>query len=93
MARVADELLAAKRLTEPFRYANLRSTIETAMAGLDISRHHRGLIQSHGTSGIQEKHYDRFEYMPQKREALLQWQTYIVEAAELARTTVSVALT
>lgn len=93
MARVADDLLAAKRLAEPFRYANLRSTIETAMAGLNISRHHRGLIQSHGTSGIQEKHYDRFEYMPQKREALLQWQTYIVEAAELARTTVSVALT
>lgn len=86
MAGIADALLADSKLREPLRYANLRSAVESAMASLDITRFDRGQIQSHGTSGIQEKHYDRFEYLPQKRSALLAWEQYLIEASTLART-------
>ncbi len=85
MATTADALLADGKLREPFRYANLRSTVESAMASLDITRFDRGQIQSHGSSGIQERHYDRYEYMPQKRAALLAWEQYIASASALAR--------
>jgi hypothetical protein len=84
IARIADALLADRKLREPFRYANLRSTVESAMASLDITRFDRGQIQSHGTSGIQEKHYDRFEYLPQKRAALLAWEQYLISASAMA---------
>lgn len=87
---VSNSLLAGKQLSEPFRYANLRSTVESVLAALGISRFDRGLIQSHGTSGIQERHYDRFEYLPQKREALMAWERHVSQAAREARAVKSV---
>jgi integrase len=85
IGRIADALLEEKKLREPFRYANLRSTVESTMASLDITRFDRGQVQSHGTSGIQEKHYDRYEYLPQKRAALLAWEQYLISASTAAR--------
>lgn len=85
MASIADALLAEGKLREPFRYANLRSTVESAMASLEVTRFDRGQIQSHGSSGIQERHYDRYEYMPQKRAALLAWEHYVISASTMAR--------
>ena len=33
----------------------------------------RAQIQSHGLGGIQQRHYDRHDYMPEKRAALELW--------------------
>jgi hypothetical protein len=30
----------------------------------------RGQLQSHGLGGVQDKHYDAHEYLPEKKEAL-----------------------
>ena len=32
---------------------------------------------SHGRSGVQAKHYDRYSYLPEKRAALEQWGRYL----------------
>jgi hypothetical protein len=53
-----------------FQLKRVRSGIETALAEAGLSLHVRGLVQSHGLGGVQEKHYDAHEYMPEKREAL-----------------------
>lgn len=57
----------------PFQMRDLRRTAETHMAALGISRDLRGQIQSHGLGGIQQRHYDRHDYLPEKRAALELW--------------------
>jgi integrase len=57
----------------PFSLRDLRRTAETHMAALGISKDIRAQIQSHGLGGIQARHYDRHEYMHEKREALELW--------------------
>lgn len=53
-----------------FQLKRVRSGIETALAEAGVSLHVRGLLQSHGVGGVQEKHYDAHEYMAEKRAAL-----------------------
>ena len=57
----------------PFSMRDLRRTAETHMAALAISSDVRAQIQSHGLGGIQARHYDRHDYMPEKRAALELW--------------------
>jgi len=56
-----------------FSMRDLRRTAETQMAALGISSDVRAQIQSHGLGGIQARHYDRHDYMLEKRAALQQW--------------------
>ncbi|MBA2964988.1 MULTISPECIES: integrase [Ramlibacter] len=53
-----------------FQLKRVRSGIETALAEAGVSLHVRGLLQSHGIGGVQERHYDAHEYMAEKRDAL-----------------------
>ena len=48
----------------------MRSIVETALAAQGISRDVHGYLQSDGLTGVQAKHYDAHDYLPQKREAL-----------------------
>jgi integrase len=48
----------------------LRSGVETALASLGIGREARAQLQSHGLGGVQDRHYDDHDYMPEKRAAL-----------------------
>jgi hypothetical protein len=53
-----------------FQLKRVRSGVETTLAEAGVSLHVRGLLQSHGVGGVQEKHYDAHEYMSEKRSAL-----------------------
>ncbi|MDB4224950.1 integrase, partial [Granulosicoccus sp.] len=50
-----------------------RRTCETMLASMGISRDLRAQIQSHGLSGIQQRHYDKHDYLSEKRAALDSW--------------------
>ena len=47
------------------------------MASLNVTKDVRAQLQSHGLGGVQDRHYDRFHYMPQKTSALLSWQVHL----------------
>jgi len=53
-----------------FKTKRIRSGVETALAAARVSEETRGRLQSHGISGVQNKHYNGHEYMTEKREAL-----------------------
>ena len=55
---------------EGFAPKRLRSGVETALASLGISREVRAQLQSHGRGGMQDRHDDDHDYMPEKRAAL-----------------------
>jgi integrase len=72
--KIEKAMAAAGELERgPFSMRDLRRTAETQMAALGISRELRAQIQSHGLGGIQTRHYDRHDYMREKRAALLLW--------------------
>ncbi len=53
-----------------FQLKRIRSGIETLLAASGVSREVRGHLQSHGLTGVQVRHYDGHDYMPEKRRAL-----------------------
>ncbi|WEN14651.1 tyrosine-type recombinase/integrase [Rhodanobacter sp. AS-Z3] len=53
-----------------FTLGDLRRTVETRLAAEGVSREVRAQLQSHGLGGVQARHYDRHEYLEEKREAL-----------------------
>ena len=67
---LSHELVKADRIG-PFSFQDVRRTIETRLASLNVHKDARAHLQSHGLSGVQTTHYDMWDYMPQKREALL----------------------
>lgn len=68
---VADAMLAAGELPGgTFTPGDLRRTVETQLAEAGISRDTRAHLQSHGLGGVQSRHYDRADYLPQTRAAL-----------------------
>jgi hypothetical protein len=54
----------------PFTPGDLRRTVETRLAEAGVSREVRARLQSHGLGGVQERHYDRHDYLPETRAAL-----------------------
>ena len=53
-----------------FSMGDLRRTVETRLAAEGISGDVRAQLQSHGLGGIQARHYDRHDYVDEKRAAL-----------------------
>ena len=60
---------------EKFTAGDLRRTVETLLAQLGVSVEHRGHLQSHGISGVQARHYDRYDYLLPKYRALEKFQS------------------
>lgn len=54
----------------PFTLGDLRRTVETRLAAEGVSAEVRAQLQSHGLGGVQARHYDRHDYMAEKRAAL-----------------------
>ena len=53
-----------------FQLKRVRSGVETLLAAHGVSREIRGHLQSHGLTGVQYRHYDGHDYLPEKRLAL-----------------------
>lgn len=53
-----------------FQLKRVRSGVETILASLGVSEEVRGHLQSHGISGLQNRHYNGYEYFKEKLDAL-----------------------
>jgi len=72
--REVSDTLKKKDRIPAFQLRDLRRTCETMLAEIGVSREIRAHLLSHGRSaGVQEKHYDRYSYLPEKRAALERW--------------------
>lgn len=72
-----------RRITpgDPFNLQDIRRSVETRLASLGISRDTRAQLLSHGLSGVQQAHYDRHQYLDEKRAALVAWEAHLAELA------------
>jgi len=56
-----------------FNPRDLRRTCKTRMGELGLSKEIRDRINNHALGDVSSKHYDRYDYMPEKRNALDAW--------------------
>jgi integrase len=59
----------------PFVARDIRRTCKTLMGELGISKEIRDRLQNHALNDVSSKHYDRYSYLPEKREALRKWES------------------
>lgn len=61
-----------------YQFRDLRRTAETRLARLRVDKETRAQLLSHGrTTGVQNRHYDRWHYLDEKREALSVWEHHL----------------
>lgn len=70
-AAVGDEI-------QDFQAKRIRSGVETVLAKLKFSKDLRGRLQSHGISGVQDRHYDGHDYLDEKLEMLTQLEGFLI---------------
>jgi hypothetical protein len=58
----------------PFVARDIRRTCKTLMGELGITKEIRDRLQNHALNDVSSKHYDRYSYLPEKREALRKWE-------------------
>jgi len=65
----------------PFIPRDIRRTCKTLMGELGISKSIRDRLQNHALQDVSSKHYDRYEYIPEKRIALESWERQLNNTA------------
>jgi len=62
----------------PFQLRDLRRTCETMLQKLGVDKEVRAHVLSHGRSrGVQGKHYERYDFLAEKRAALEKWADHL----------------
>ncbi|MGX9417149.1 tyrosine-type recombinase/integrase [Vibrio sp. WJH972] len=59
---------------------DLRRTAKTLMGEIGLSKEIRDRLQNHALNDVSTKHYDRYEYLPEKRRALESWEQRLNES-------------
>jgi len=60
-----------------FTPRDLRRTWKTLAGAAGLSKEIRDRIQNHSRNNVSSRHYDRYEYLPEKRAAMAQWADYL----------------
>ena len=58
---------------------DIRRTCKTLMGELGISKELRDRIQNHALNDVSSKHYDRYDYLQEKRHALELWEQKLID--------------
>ncbi len=62
---------------ERFSARDLRRTVKTLMGYQGISKEIRDRLQGHAMTDVSSKHYDRYDYLAEKRAAMATWEAYL----------------
>jgi integrase len=62
---------------ERFTARDLRRTVKTQMGWLRVPKEDRDRLQGHAMTDVSSKHYDRYDYLVEKREAMESWEAYM----------------
>ena len=56
---------------------DLRRTVKSRMGEIGIDKQIRDRMQNHALHDVSTKHYDRYDYLPEKRKAMLRWNEWL----------------
>lgn len=78
-ASLAVRKISAKMSGQPFRLGDIRRTAETMLAAMGFGSDLRGQLLSHGLGGVQNRHYDKHDYLPEKMKMLKAWEELLTQ--------------
>jgi integrase len=62
---------------------DLRRTVKSRMGEIGISKDIRDRLQNHALHDVSSKHYDRYDYLAEKRTAINKWTVWFEETLGL----------
>jgi integrase len=78
VGQAVDRLLKSGRLEIPqFAPHDLRRTVETGLARLNVPKEIRDRVLNHKDVSVSGRHYNKYDYRPQKRDALERWAGHL----------------
>jgi len=75
--------LVSRTGIEKFTPRTLRGTVKTNLARLKVMREVRNRIQNHALTGVDDLHYDAYDYLAEKRSGLLTWERELIRIVGL----------
>lgn len=66
-----------KSAPETFTARDIRRTVKNILIDASVNREQRNLLQSHGQTGVDIKHYDRHEHLPEKRDSIRRYDALL----------------
>lgn len=60
-----------------FTPRDIRRTWKTLTGQAGISREMRDKLQNHAQGDVGSKHYDRYDYLPERRQAMMRWNAFV----------------
>lgn len=70
---ISTAMVNEKKASESFTASDLRRTSETLLASIGVDKDTRTELLSHGRNSLVSRHYDKYEYLPAKKDALAKW--------------------
>ncbi|KEX93765.1 integrase [Pseudomonas putida] len=67
----------AAKFEAPFTLRDLRRTCKTLMGVAGLSKEIRDRIQGHAFNDVASKHYDRYDYLKEKKRGLERWSVWL----------------
>lgn len=77
ISKVIREYCEGHKKVEKFIARDIRRTVKTLMGKAGIDKAIRDRIQNHALLDVSSKHYDRYDYLPEKRQAMKAWNDYL----------------
>jgi integrase len=71
------DAFASNKPFKKFTPRDLRRTCKTRMGEIGISKLIRDRLHNHALQDVSSKHYDRYDYLKEKKEAMQTWDGYL----------------
>lgn len=62
---------------DPFVPKDIRRTVKTLMGFAGIRKEDRDKFQNHAMTDVSSRHYDRYDYLAEKRQVMAVWDDYL----------------
>lgn len=71
------DLFVERAGIERFTRRDIRRTWKTLAGRAGIDKDMRDRLPNHAMRDVSSKHYDRYDYLPERREAVAKWETFL----------------
>ena len=75
-SRIISEFCKQKKI-DKFITRDIRRTFKTLAGKAGVSKEVRDRLQNHALKDVSTKHYDRYDYLAEKREGMKVWNDYL----------------
>jgi len=77
--KTAKKLVATNAIGSMFKAMDIRTTVATGLSRLGIAGDVKKRLLSHGIYGVHDRHYNKYSYEAELRQAIVAWERCLLE--------------